>query len=216
VDNETSIANPFTAAADAPRSHETQRGRHEQTARLSLDAKQPSVRPVRNSSTEKLMLLETKEATNTGKVKHLLKSARTLMQKRADRFLGGAALKNVEDDEDMIYGVPKAVWVVISVAMGMASWIGCVGGVLYFAKRGGVPPPTSADDKPPPNIDWEQLRVAMPNSFRSATSNSQSLNQTPTFMGGIPNSNVPPLTYDAATGLYSPGGTYAPPAPYQN
>jgi len=217
ADNETSVANPFTAAADVPRSRETPRGRHEQTVRLSLDAKQPSVRAMRNTSTEKLMLLETNEATNTGKVKQLLKSTRDLLQKRADRFLGGAGLKRVEDDGDMIYGVPKAVWVVIAVALAVAGWIGTVAGVLYFAKRAGGPG-LNQGNGPPPEIDWEQIRVAMP---RSENPDSQSFNQTPTFMGGIPNGpdlkpQQQPYSYDPGSGLYNPTASYAPPAAYQN
>lgn len=121
----------------------------------------------------------------TNEVKHMIlnTSGQALIQRTAVR----RHLRKIEDNMGMILGLPKVMWVILAVVISIASWVGCVGLVLYCAKNS----KPEMIEKPP--TDWEQLTANMiPNSFRSFGDQGQfrsfgDPNQpTPTFMGGIP------------------------------
>lgn len=82
--------------------------------------------------------------------------------------------QNVED-VDHIYGVPKIVWVILADVLAMAVFLGCIGIALKC---------TRSDKASERDEDQAQLDVSLAKSFGSH--NQQPYNQTPTFMGKMP------------------------------
>lgn len=108
-----------------------------------------------------------------------------------------ASLVSVEDGLDLIYGIPKIVWVILADAVGIGAWIGCIAGVLYLSKLSSKPSGPTEDDLPlsGKQMNWDRLEFAMPssaqwreNSGNHAAADSAYANRTPTFMGpgGLP------------------------------
>lgn len=85
--------------------------------------------------------------------------------------------QNVED-VDMIYGVPKFVWVVLCDVLAMLAFFGCVGLALKCTRS----------DKASERLeDQAQLDTSLAQAFGSYNQPpSPSYNQTPTFMGKMP------------------------------
>merc|ERR1719310_682041 len=58
-----------------------------------------------------------------------------LLQRRAARFLRRRDPKNIEENMDMLFGVPKVVWVLLADAVAMAVWIGCIMAALNVIRE---------------------------------------------------------------------------------
>jgi len=98
------------------------------------------------------------------------------------------------EEVDIIWGVPKIVWVLLANTLALAAWAMCIGGVLFCARQ---PPEKSQQEI----INEQAVSAAaaqyrgQPDSYRAATPSftepyysrgsmpSYSRSQTPTFMG---------------------------------
>jgi len=74
----------------------------------------------------------------------------SLIQRKASRFLRRApvGMQNVEDNVEIIWGVPKIVWVILANVLAMAAWMGCIAAGLYMSRQPAMRPE---------NEEWEAV-----------------------------------------------------------